>query len=176
MLIVNTRYVLMLKGKKTEALKYVPIANSLFCFSCGHSRIHLYIVCYCIISSMGQDEEMDTSPLGPTQPFFLNDKETQRGSDEDKEDKRDESGSEEEEDTDFTIPEDEEVDDEASVTNKASVFEQRENEDCAKINENHSETESSEDDEQEEDQGGHNDFKEVNCNPHYNPPCQTLAS
>lgn len=126
--------------------------------------------------SMGQDEEMDTSPLGPTQPFFLNDKETQRGSDEDKEDKRDESGSEEEEDTDFTIPEDEEVDDEASVTNKASVFEQRENEDCAKINENHSETESSEDDEQEEDQGGHNDFKEVNCNPHYNPPCQTLAS
>ncbi|KAE8283138.1 Transducin beta-like protein 3 [Larimichthys crocea] len=104
-------------------------------------------------SSMGQDEEMDTTPLA--QPFFTIDKEKPKGSgDEEKHDGDDSEGGEDE-DPNCPADEEEEEDDEVSVTKKASTSEGRvENGKSTKTNGNHhSESEeSSEEEDVEEDE------------------------
>lgn len=97
--------------------------------------------------SMGQDEEMDTTPLA--QPFFIIDKEkgTDRG-DEDKRDEDDSEGGGEEEE------EEDDDDDEVSVSKKASTYNGRvENGKTTKTNGNHlsDSEESSEEEDVEED-------------------------
>lgn len=121
--------------------------------------------------SLDQDEEMDTSPLGSAQPLFKIDKEKPKGSDD--EDEGDDSDSEEEEDTNVPDVEDVEVDDEVSVTNKASAVRMKQNKDCPRTNGNHSESEeSSEDEEREDNRGDFTTFKDINI---LSKP-QTLAS
>lgn len=105
-------------------------------------------LCYYIFSSMGQNEDMDTTPLAQAQPFFI-DKEKKSGSDE----RRDEdSDSEQDEDPDSCVEDEEELED-VSATNKASTDNGRvENGASLKTNgKHHSESEeSSEEEDQEE--------------------------
>ncbi|KAM9394310.1 transducin beta-like protein 3 [Pholidichthys leucotaenia] len=70
-------------------------------------------------SGMDQDKEMDTTPLGQTQPFFVIDKEKRKGDSNEKEDVIDVSDDEEDEDPDCIVEEGED-DDEVSATEKAS--------------------------------------------------------
>lgn len=123
--------------------------------------------------SLDQDEEMDTSPLGTTKPLFEIDKEKPQGGDDD--DKGDDSDSEEEENTNIPDVEEVEVDDEVSVTNKASAVRMKQKKDCPQTNGNHSESEeSSEDEEREDDRDEFTTFKDINILS--KPQCQTLAS
>ncbi|XP_069380930.1 transducin beta-like protein 3 [Paralichthys olivaceus] len=71
-------------------------------------------------SSMDQDEEMDTTPLAQTQPVFMIDKEKEKGSGEENRDVGDDSDSGQDEDPNCPV-EDEEDDDEVSVTKKPST-------------------------------------------------------
>lgn len=119
--------------------------------------------------SMGQDEEMDTTPLA--QPFFIIDKEkgTDRG-DEDKRDEDDSEGGGEEEE------EEDDDDDEVSVSKKASTYNGRvENGKTTKTNGNHlsDSEESSEEEDLEED----TTVKVVKRLPvSSTPQCQTSTS
>ncbi|GAA6228690.1 transducin beta-like protein 3 [Lates japonicus] len=124
-------------------------------------------------SSMGQDEEMDTTPLA--KPFFMIDKEKRKDSGEEKRDTGDDSDSGQDEDPNCPAEEEEE-DDEVSVTKKASTTDARlENGESTKTNGNRrseSEESSEEEDMEEDDQ-----TKAVRRLPVSSAPqCQTLAS
>ncbi|XP_041634368.1 transducin beta-like protein 3 [Cheilinus undulatus] len=112
-------------------------------------------------TSLDQDEEMDTTPL--TQPFFTIDKKT--GSDHKDEEKQDGNDSDGEQHQDPNCPmEEEEEDDEVSITKKASANGKRvENGKSTKTNGNQrSDSEESSDEEEEEtDQT----LKEMKCLP-----------
>uniref|UniRef100_A0A8D3E6R7 Transducin beta like 3 n=1 Tax=Scophthalmus maximus TaxID=52904 RepID=A0A8D3E6R7_SCOMX len=127
-------------------------------------------------SSMGQDEDMDTSALSQTQPFFMIDKEKGKGSGEETPDAGDDGGSGQDEHP--NCPVEDEDDDEVSVTKKASANDGRmENGGVTGTNGNHhSESEESSDEEDmKEDENDHT--KTVKCLPVSLPPqCQTLAS
>lgn len=128
---------------------------------------------------MGQDEEMDTAPLAQHQPFFVIDKEKGKGSSEERKDAGDESDSGQDEDPNCPMEEEEEEgDDEVSITKKASaVDESIKNGESTKTNGNHhSESEeSSEDEDGEEDEG--NQTKTVKCLPvNSATECRTFAS
>ncbi|XP_023279049.1 transducin beta-like protein 3 [Seriola lalandi dorsalis] len=127
-------------------------------------------------SSMGQDEEMDTTPLAQSQPFLMIDKEKGKGSGEERQDAGDDSDSGQDEDP--NCPVEEEEDDEVSVTKKASICGGRiANGASTKTNGNHhSESEeSSEDEDVEEDKN--EQTKMVKCLPVSSAPqCQTFAS
>ncbi|XP_071329885.1 transducin beta-like protein 3 [Trachinotus anak] len=128
-------------------------------------------------SSMGQDDEMDTTPLTQTQPFLVIDKEKGKGSSEERQDAADESDSGQDEDPDCPVEEEEE-EDEVSVTKKASTNNKRiENRESTKTNGNHhSESEqSSEDEDVEEDKN--DQTKTAKRLPVSSAPrCQTFAS
>lgn len=113
-------------------------------------------------SSMGQDEDMDTTPLA--QPFFMIDKE--KGADSGDEEKGDGDSSDggEDEDCPDKEQEEKEEDDEVSATKKAS----------AKTNGNHQADSEEDSEEEEEDQTA---VKVMKCLPVSSmPQCQTLAS
>ncbi|KAK2833523.1 hypothetical protein Q5P01_017412 [Channa striata] len=120
-------------------------------------------------SSMSQDEEMDTTPLAKTQPFFTTDKGKRRGSAEEREDDEEDSDSEQEDLNCST--EEQEEDHEVSIANKASR-----NRESNKINvRHHSESEESSEDEEMQDEK--NEIKMVKRLSVSSPPlCQTLAS
>lgn len=125
---------------------------------------------------MGQDEEMDTTPLA--QPFFMIDKEKETGSrDEEKQDGED---SEKDEDPNCPLEEEEDGDSEVSVTRKASTRNgQAENGECTKRNgKNHSESEESSDEEDmEEDKEAPTTIKAIKHVPvSSTAPCQTMTS
>ncbi|XP_039973137.1 transducin beta-like protein 3 [Xiphias gladius] len=125
-------------------------------------------------SSMGQDEEMDTTPLAQTQPFFVIDKEKGKGSGEERRDGGHDSDSGQDEDPNCPAEEEEEEDDEVSVTKKASANNRRtKNSASTKTNGNHhSENEESSEEEDENDQ-----TKTVKCLPVSSAPqCQAFAS
>uniref|UniRef100_A0A8C4ERV9 Transducin beta like 3 n=1 Tax=Dicentrarchus labrax TaxID=13489 RepID=A0A8C4ERV9_DICLA len=128
-------------------------------------------------SSMGQDEEMDTTPLA--QPFFMIDKEKGMGSGD--EEKRDGDDSDSGQDEDPNCPvEEEEEDDEVSVTKKASSTSGRvENGESTKTNGNHhsENEESSEEEDLEEDEKDQTTVKVLKHLPvSSTPQCQTFAS
>lgn len=130
-----------------------------------------------VLSSMSQDEEMDTTPLG--QPFFAIDKEKGMGSGD--EEKRDGDDIDSGQDEDPNCPADEEDgDDEVSATKKASSNNGRmENGESTKTNGNHhSESEeSSEEEDVEGDEKVETTEKVVKCLPvPSTPQCQTFAS
>uniref|UniRef100_A0A8C4ERU6 Transducin beta like 3 n=1 Tax=Dicentrarchus labrax TaxID=13489 RepID=A0A8C4ERU6_DICLA len=127
--------------------------------------------------SMGQDEEMDTTPLA--QPFFMIDKEKGMGSGD--EEKRDGDDSDSGQDEDPNCPvEEEEEDDEVSVTKKASSTSGRvENGESTKTNGNHhsENEESSEEEDLEEDEKDQTTVKVLKHLPvSSTPQCQTFAS
>uniref|UniRef100_A0A7N6B2A9 U3 small nucleolar RNA-associated protein 13 C-terminal domain-containing protein n=1 Tax=Anabas testudineus TaxID=64144 RepID=A0A7N6B2A9_ANATE len=100
-------------------------------------------------SSMGQDEEMDTTPLTQNQPFFMIDKEKGKGSGEESRDDRGDG-----DDSNCSGEEDEDDDSEVSVTKKASTNNGRvENGKSTKTNGNQlcESEESSEDEDMEDD-------------------------
>ncbi|KAJ4931957.1 hypothetical protein JOQ06_010393 [Pogonophryne albipinna] len=130
-------------------------------------------------ASMGQDEDMDTTPLA--QPFFMIDKEKGMGSDgEEKQDGDDSDGGQDE---DLVKKEEDEEDNEVSATNKSTNNNNNNNNGGiangkgAKTNGNHhseSEESSGEEDPEEEDQ---TTVKVVKCLPVSSAPeCQTSAS
>ncbi|XP_010783847.1 transducin beta-like protein 3 [Notothenia coriiceps] len=129
-------------------------------------------------ASMGQDEDMDTTPLA--QPFFMIDKEKGMGSDgEEKQDGDDSDGGQDE---DLVKKEEDEEDNEVSATNKSTNNNNNNNGGIAngkgaKTNGNHhseSEESSEEEDPEEEDQ---TTVKVVKCLPVSSAPeCQTSAS
>ncbi|XP_078126218.1 transducin beta-like protein 3 [Sander vitreus] len=128
-------------------------------------------------SSMGQDEEMDTTPLA--QPFFMIDKEKGMGSSDDEKRDGDDSDGGQDEDPNCPVKEAEEDDDddEVSSTKKASANGRRvENGESTKTNGNHhseSEESSAEEALEEEDQT----TVKVKCLPvSSTPQCQTFAS
>uniref|UniRef100_UPI003AAFAA71 transducin beta-like protein 3 n=1 Tax=Centroberyx gerrardi TaxID=166262 RepID=UPI003AAFAA71 len=138
-------------------------------------------------ASMGQDEEMDITPLKETQPLFMIDKEaggSGKGSGEEKREEEDDEDGDNDSghDEDPNCPMDEE-DDEVSVTKKASVSGgQVANGENTKTNGKHhsgSEESSEEEDveEDERDQGDRTTAKMVKCHPAASPPHhQTVAS
>lgn len=99
------------------------------------------------LSSMDQDEEMDTTPLA--QPFFMIDKGKEADCSGEGKQGREDSDSGEDEDPHVTGEEEEEEDNEVSVTQKASANDRRlENGGGAKTNGNHlAESEESSDEE-----------------------------
>lgn len=128
-------------------------------------------------SGMGQDEEMDTTPLEKTQPLFMIDKGKEKGSSEEKQD-GDDSDSGQDEDPNCPVEEMEDDDDEVSATKKASANVRRaQNGEGAKTNGNHhseSEESSEEEDQEERDQ---TTVKAVKCLPASSTPqCQTFTS
>lgn len=125
---------------------------------------------------MGQDEEMDTTQLEQAQPLFMIDKGKEKGSSEEKRD-GDDSDSGQDEDPNCPV-DDEEDDDEVSVTKKASTnFVRAENGEGTKTNGNHhseSEESSEEEDQEERDQ---TTVKAAKCLlASSTPHCQTFAS
>lgn len=101
------------------------------------------------LPSLGQDEDMDTTPLGQNQPFFVIDKE---GQGKDGGDAGNDSGQDEdpnclEDDDDDIVEDEDDKDGEVSSTNKASTNQERiENGNGVSANGNHnSESEEDED-------------------------------
>ncbi|KAM4531760.1 transducin beta-like protein 3 [Odontesthes bonariensis] len=71
-------------------------------------------------SSVGPDEDMDTTPLARTQPLFFLDKEKEKGSGDERRDQDDDSDSGQDEDPNCLVEDEEEVD-EVSAAKKAST-------------------------------------------------------
>ncbi|XP_070779484.1 transducin beta-like protein 3 [Enoplosus armatus] len=124
-------------------------------------------------SSMGQDEEMDTTPLA--QPFFMIDKEKGIGSGYEERRDGDDNDSGQDEDPNCP-PEEEEEDDEVSVTKKASANNGRvENGERTATNVNHhSECEESSEEEDVEEDSTVKVMKGLPVSS--TPQCQTFAS
>ncbi|KAM7386801.1 hypothetical protein PAMA_009431 [Pampus argenteus] len=120
---------------------------------------------------MGQDEEMDTTPLEQTQPLFMIDKGKEKGSSDEKQDGDDSDSGQDE---DPNCPVEEEGDDEVSVTKKASLNVGRaEGRKATKTNGNqHFESEESSEEEDLE-EGDQTSVKAVAFST---PQCQTFTS
>ncbi|XP_069569588.1 transducin beta-like protein 3 [Brachyistius frenatus] len=111
-------------------------------------------------SGMDQDEEMDTTPLAHTQPFFVIAKEEVKGSGDERRDEGDDSDSGQDEDPNLSVK-DEEID-EVSASNKVSTNGRRaENGASTKTNGNHhsDSEESSEEEDLDEDEKGQTTVK-----------------
>nr|XP_020472127.1 transducin beta-like protein 3 [Monopterus albus] len=124
--------------------------------------------------SRGQDEEMDTTPLAHTQPFFMIDKEKGKGS---SEERHDDSDSEQDDDPLCPVEEEEDEDNEVSVSKKASTNNRRVEYGESTTNDNsHSESEESSE-EEDNDQDEKDPVKTVKCLPVSSASqCQTFAS
>ncbi|XP_029364414.1 transducin beta-like protein 3 [Echeneis naucrates] len=132
--------------------------------------------------SMGQDEEMDTTPLTQAQPFLIIDEEKRRSSGKERQDGGDDSDSGQDEDANLPAveegEEEEEEEEEVSVTKKASTNNRRlKNGESATTNGNHhSESEESSEDEDME-ENTNDQTKIVKSHPVSPPPqCQTFVS
>lgn len=126
------------------------------------------------LSSMDQDEEMDTTPLA--QPFFMIDKEKEADSGGEGKQGGEDSDSGEDGDP-HVAGEEEEEDNEVSVTQKASANDGRlENREGSKTNGNHL-AESEESSDEEEDQMDETSVRAMKCLPvHSTAQRQTLTS
>lgn len=126
------------------------------------SKFHSLI--YYFLSSMGPEEEMDTSPLTHNQPLFMIDKKGNSSS-EKRQDEEEDGDSEQDEDPNSCIEKDEDDDNEVSVSKKVSTTEVSENRKSIETNGNqHSGSEESSEDE-DEDKVEMDQVKTVNCLP-----------
>lgn len=131
-----------------------------------------------ILSSVGQDDDMDTSPL--EQPLFMIDKGKGKGGSEDTHNEDDEDCGQDE-DPNCPVEGNSEDDEEVSVTKKASANDRgSQNGEGARSNgRRHSESEESSDEEGlEEDERDEKTVEAVKCLPatFLTPQCQTSTS
>ena len=129
----------------------------------------------CILSfpsSIGQDEEMDTTPLAQIQPFFTIDKQKETDSSDKRQDQGDDGDSGQDEDLDFRV-EDEEDAAEVSATKKASTKQKRlEKGENTTANGSHR-TDSQESSEEEDSENDEDD--QITVQTMKSPQCQTLS-